>query len=100
MVLISDSLEFERRYALFEGGDLRTNFLHDADSLVAENHVGSLVVYICTTKAGVSDFEEDLIRLETVFVGCRLDDIPVVGAFENSDIDTCHGVCSSYEVID
>jgi hypothetical protein len=97
MVLISDSLGFRRRYILFEGGDLGTNLLHDADALMAENDIRTLVVQICTTKAGVSYFEENFVRLETVFVGCRLNDLPTGGAFEDSDIDTSHSV-SMFEI--
>lgn len=57
--------------------------------LVAEGHVGSLVVNVGATHTGVSDSDEDIVAFEVLSLGLGLLDAGILGAFVNGEFN-CH----------
>jgi hypothetical protein len=54
--------------------------------LVAEGHVGSLVVNVGATHTGVSDSDEDIVAFEVLSLGLGLLDAGILGAFVNVNL--------------
>jgi hypothetical protein len=60
--------------------NIGSNGIYHSGALVAECHVGTLVVLICTAETGGGYFYEDLVALEVRPGGFGLDDLLVLGA--------------------
>lgn len=71
--------------ALFEVFDVGAGDFDGADALVAEGHVGGVVVEVGATDAGVGDFHEDLVALDLTVSGGLLDR-SILGSFEDGEI--------------
>jgi hypothetical protein len=70
---------------LLEDGAVGAELLHDTDTLVAETHVGMVVVKISTAETGGSDAEQDLVALEGGLLGGGLDDLAGLGALVDDE---------------
>lgn len=63
----------------------RAELLHNADTLVAETHVGVVVVEVSAAETGGGDLEEDLVALEGGLLGGGLDDLAGLGALVDGE---------------
>lgn len=65
---------------------LGCGYTYDSNTgtLVAESHVGGVVVLISTADTRVGDLDEDLLRANLAGSG-RLDDLAALGALVNSE---------------
>jgi hypothetical protein len=70
---------------LLEDLAVGANLLHDTHTLVAETHVGMVVVKISTAETGGGDLEEDLVALKSGLLCGRLDDLARLGALVNGE---------------
>lgn len=70
---------------LLENGAVRAELLDNADTLVAETHVGMIVVEVSTAETGGGDLEEDLVALESGLLGGGLDDLAGLGALVDGE---------------
>jgi len=70
---------------LLEDGAVGAKLLHNTDTLVAETHVGLVVVEVSTAETGGGDAEEDLIASEGGLLGSRLDDLAGLGALVDGE---------------
>lgn len=68
--------------ALLQALDVGSNLVDDAGALVAEDHVGTLVVLICAAETGSGNFDEDLVTLEIWSCGFGLDNLALLAALE------------------
>ena len=64
----------------------RTGLFDDAGALMAEGHVGALVVDVGAAETGVGDFDEDFIWADGP-AALALDDLAVFGAFPDGEVD-------------
>lgn len=71
--------------ALLHVLDLRADGLNDTNTLVAETHVGVLVVKVGTAEAGGGDLDEDLIILEFRLLGGGGDNSAVLAALVDGE---------------
>lgn len=81
VVLVSPSDAVALLQVLHVGSKL----FYDTDTLVAECHVGSLVVLIGSAETGGGYFDEDLVVLEVGLGGLRLDDLALLGALVDGE---------------
>lgn len=62
---------------------------------MAEYYICTSVMLIRTAEAGVSDFDENLIRLE-IFLGDGLIDLAFLRALENCELNHCCGIAVAF----
>jgi hypothetical protein len=65
--------------------DVGTKLFNDTDTLVAESHVGLLVVLISSAKTGGGYFDEDLVILKVRLGSLTLDNLAVLGALVDGE---------------
>ena len=70
---------------LLEDGAVGAELLDDTDTLVAETHVGVVVVEVSTAETGGGDLKEDLVALEGGLLGGGLDDLAGFGALVDGE---------------
>lgn len=70
---------------LLEDGAVGAELLDDTDTLVAETHVGLVVVEVSTAETGGGDAEKDLVALEGGLLGGGLDDLAGLGALVDGE---------------
>jgi len=71
--------------ALLQVLHVGSKLFYDTDTLVAEGHVGTLVVLIGSAETGGGYFDEDLVVLEVGLGGLRLDDLALLGALVDGE---------------
>lgn len=70
---------------LLQDGAVGAELLDDTDTLVAETHVGMVVVEVSTAETGGGDLEENLVALEGGLLGGGLDDLAGLGALVDGE---------------
>ena len=70
---------------LLEDAAVGAELLHDTDTLVAETHVGLVVVKVSTAETGSGDAEKDLVASEGGLLSGGLDDLAGLGALVDGE---------------